>query len=95
MIAWWVAAVVPGASLRARGIAALAICFAVEASQLYHMPALDALRRTTVGHLVLGSGFDPRDLLAYMLGVLAATFLERTARRRSRGTLQRAERPES
>src|SRR5262245_26325057 len=52
MIAWWIAAFFPRASCRTRGIAALAICFAVELSQLYHAPALDELRRTMVGHLV-------------------------------------------
>ena len=84
MIAWWVAALVPRASLRTRAIAALAICFAVELSQLYHAPALDALRRTTAGHLVLGSGFDPRDFVSYALGVLAAALLERIVRKRGR-----------
>jgi hypothetical protein len=62
----------------------LAICFAVELSQLYHAPALDALRETTAGHLVLGSGFDPRDLIAYAAGVCAAALVDRMwlARRR-------------
>ena len=80
MIEWWVAAIAPGRSLRARSVAAVATCFAVELSQLYHTPALDMLRRTTVGQLTLGTGFDLRDFLAYALGVLAAAFLERTGR---------------
>lgn len=84
MIAWLVAAAVPGASLRTRAIAALAICFAVEFSQLVHGAALDALRHTMAGHLVLGSGFDPRDFFSYSLGVLAAALLERTVRGRGR-----------
>ena len=86
MIAWWVAALVPSASLRRRALVALAICVAVEVSQLFHTPALDTLRGTTAGHLVLGSGFDPRDLVAYTLGVLAAGVLERSVRRRVQGT---------
>jgi hypothetical protein len=81
MIAWWVAVLIPAASIRDRGFVALAVCFAVEASQLYHTPALDALRRTTFGALTLGTGFDPRDLLAYTLGVLAAGLFERMLRR--------------
>jgi hypothetical protein len=81
MIVWWIAALFPGASVRERGGAALAICFAVEVSQLYHTPALDALRRTTLGQLTLGSGFDPRDLAAYTLGVLAAMLFERSLQR--------------
>lgn len=76
MIAWWLGAIAPGAWLSRRAIAALAICFAVELSQLYHTPAIDALRETTLGHLVLGSGYDPRDLVSYAAGVLAAALLE-------------------
>jgi hypothetical protein len=53
-------------------------------SQLYHAPALDALRATRAGHLVLGSGFDARDLAAYTAGVAAAVLLERAVRRRGR-----------
>jgi len=84
MIAWLVAAAVPGASLRARAIAALSICFSVEISQRFHIPTVEALRHTFAGHLVLGSGFDPRDFFSYSLGVLAATLLERTVRGRGR-----------
>ncbi|HEU6451288.1 MAG TPA: DUF2809 domain-containing protein [Gemmatimonadaceae bacterium] len=76
MIAWWVGALVPNARLLSRSAAAYAICVVVEVSQLYHTPSLDALRATTMGHLVLGSGFDPRDLLAYALGVAAAVLVE-------------------
>ena len=78
MIAWWVGAIAPGKSLRARSVAAAMICFAVELSQLLHTPELDSLRRTTVGQLTLGSGFDVRDLLSYTVGVLAAALFERT-----------------
>lgn len=81
MIAWWVGAIVPTRSLRTRTVAAVAICFAVEASQLYHSPAIDTLRGTTVGQLILGSGFDVRDLFAYTVGVLTAACLEWVARR--------------
>lgn len=82
MLTWWVSALVPRMALGARAAVALAACFAVEVSQLYHAPALDALRGTTLGHLVLGSGFDPRDFAAYALGVLGAAALERAWRRR-------------
>ena len=81
MIAWCVGAIVPNRSLWTRGIAAVTICFAVEVSQLYHSAALDTLRGTTVGQLMLGSGFDVRDLLAYVVGVLAAASLEWIGRR--------------
>ena len=78
MIAWWVGAIAPGSSLLVRIVVAVAICFAVELSQLIHTPELDSLRRTTVGQLTLGSGFDVRDLLSYTVGVLAAALFERT-----------------
>ena len=77
MVAWGIAAVSPAIRLPWRAGGALAFCFVVEVSQLIHFPALDALRRTTAGHLVLGSGFDPRDFAAYAAGVLAAVILER------------------
>ena len=81
MIAWWVGAIAPGSSLPVRIIVATTICFAVELSQLLHTPELDSLRRTTVGQLTLGSGFDVRDLLAYAFGVFAAALIERTVLR--------------
>lgn len=40
-------------------------------------PGVSRRRPTTAGRLVLGSGFDPRDLVAYTLGVIAVAFLER------------------
>jgi hypothetical protein len=86
MIAWWVGAAAPTARLSRRAVMALAICFAVELSQLYHAPGIDALRETTLGHLVLGSGFDPRDFVSYAVGVLAAALLELVMVRRSAGT---------
>jgi hypothetical protein len=81
MIAWLIAAMAPQAALWSRVLVATGICFAVEASQLYHAPALDALRHTTMGALVLGSGFDARDLLAYTAGVLGAAAIERIGRK--------------
>jgi uncharacterized protein DUF2809 len=85
MIVWGVSAAAPVARPAARGLVALALCWTVEASQLLHTPALDAVRATTLGQLVLGSGFDPRDLVAYAAGVLAALLGEAVARRSARG----------
>jgi hypothetical protein len=84
MIAWWIGALSPSRRLGARAGLALAFCWAVEFSQLYHAPVLDAWRGTTMGHLVLGSGFDPRDLGAYAMGILAALMLEGALRVRAR-----------
>ena len=75
MIVWWIGVAVPRVALRTHAIAALAVCFAVELSQQFHTPMLDAIRRTVPGHLVLGSGYDPRDFVAYAAGVFAAALL--------------------
>jgi hypothetical protein len=82
MLAWWIGAVAPTLALRTRAALALSGCYAVEASQLYHTAGLDAVRRTMLGHLVLGSGFDPRDLASYAAGVLVALVCELWWRRR-------------
>jgi hypothetical protein len=75
MIVWWIGVAVPRVALRTRALGALVVCFAVELSQLFHTPMLDATRRTVPGHLVLGSGYDPRDFIAYAAGVFAAALL--------------------
>jgi hypothetical protein len=85
MLTWWVGAAAPRISPVARAAAALAGCWAVEASQLYRAPTLDGWRRTTLGHLVLGSDFDARDLVSYAVGVLIALLLELAVRHRAEG----------
>lgn len=82
MIFWWVGALLPSARPAARALLALAVCFAVEISQLYHPGWLDAIRATTLGHLVLGADYDARDLLAYLAGVLLSTVIDDAIRRR-------------
>ena len=84
MIVWWVSALAPTTRRRWRGATAYAVCAAVEAAQLLHTPGLDAVRATTLGHLVLGSDFDARDLLAYAAGVVAALLLDRAIVARGR-----------
>ena len=76
MMLWWVSAAAPGARLAIRSLAAYLICTGVELSQLYHAPALDAARATPLGQLVLGSGFEGRDLGSYAMGVMGAALLE-------------------
>ncbi len=49
--------------------AALAFAFVIEFAQLYQAPWINAIRATTLGHLVLGTGFQWWDLLAYAVGV--------------------------
>jgi Protein of unknown function (DUF2809) len=72
MIVWWIGVPLPRLDWRLHGASAFTICAVVEVSQLLHWPALDALRRLPLGHLVLGSDFDRRDLAAYAVGVLCA-----------------------
>jgi hypothetical protein len=72
----WFSVLWPRGSIGVRAVLAVSLCWIVEASQAYHTPSLDALRQTTVGQLVLGSGFDPRDLAAYALGVLFGALLQ-------------------
>lgn len=76
MMAWWVGALAPRARRLPRSAVALGICAAVEFSQLIHAPPMDAVRDSTVGHLILGSGFDPRDFAAYAIGIVVAALLE-------------------
>jgi NO-binding membrane sensor protein with MHYT domain len=54
----------------------LLFCYAIELSQLYQAPWINAIRSNTLGALVLGSGFLWSDLLAYAIGILSATLLE-------------------
>jgi uncharacterized protein DUF2809 len=82
MITAWIGAALPRTSWRSRALAALLVCWTVELSQAYHAPLIDAWRGTTLGHLVLGTDFDARDLGAYAIGVAAAVAIELAARRR-------------
>jgi hypothetical protein len=50
-------------------VAALALSYAVEVSQLYQAGWINAVRDTRVGSLVLGHGFLWSDLLCYTAGV--------------------------
>jgi Protein of unknown function (DUF2809) len=72
MIMWLVSAVYPRAAHTHRAGVAIAICWLVELSQQWRWDWLLALRAHPLGHLVLGSDFDARDLLAYTVGVAVA-----------------------
>ena len=85
MVVWALGVLAPSVRLRVRALAALGIAFAVEVSQLAHAPVLDWARQTTLGRLALGTGFDPRDFVAYSGGVVAALLAETAASRRERG----------
>lgn len=55
-----------------------AVCFAwsIEFLQLYHSPWIDEIRSNRLGHLVLGSGFNGPDLIAYLIGVAFGALAE-------------------
>jgi hypothetical protein len=72
----------PRAAIRRVGLAALGLCAAVEISQLYHAPWLDAIHATTPGRLVLGSGFLWSDLVCYAVGVVLGVAVDLALRRR-------------
>lgn len=74
----------PRWSTIATAVAALLVSYGVEFSQLYQASWINAIRQTTVGHLVLGIGFDPNDLIAYTVGVAAAASVELLASLRGR-----------
>jgi hypothetical protein len=80
MIYWLVASAAPSTGFWPRVIASLGICFAVEFSQLIQAEWLEAARSTSIGHLVLGSDYDSRDLLAYGFGAAAAGLPDRWLR---------------
>ena len=67
---------------RVHALCALALSFAVEFSQLYHAPWIDALRATAIGGLVLGWGFLWTDLLCYAAGIAVCFALDSLLRQR-------------
>ncbi len=66
----------PTARVSHRGAMALAFAYAIEFSQLYHAPSIDAVRRTTLGGLVLGFGFLRSDLVCYTFGVAMGAMID-------------------
>ena len=55
---------------------ALVLSCLVECFQLVQAPWITAIRATTLGHLVLGNGFDWLDLVAYVIGIGLAWTLD-------------------
>ena len=83
MIAAALSALLPGKASGTRYFIALLICYAVEFSQLWHTATLDQFRATRMGALMLGSGFDWRDLIAYACGIVMFAWLDQHAMFRS------------
>ena len=71
----------PRVSVPRAALAALGLSFAVEFSQLVHVPWLDALRAHRFGALLLGRGFLASDLLCYTVGAALAAGVDLAAGR--------------
>ena len=55
----------------------LLFCFSIEILQLVQMDWLIGLRKTTLGHYILGQGFLWLDLLCYIIGGLLAYIIDK------------------
>lgn len=66
----------PQASTARLAVFSFAISCAIELSQLYQAPWLNAIRHTTIGHLALGSTFSWFDIAAYTVGVLVGALAD-------------------
>ncbi len=87
MVFFGFAAAFPRASTLRVGLLALGFAWIIEFSQLYHAEWIDRIRAMRIGHLVLGSAFNPPDLLAYTAGVavgMGFEWLSRQPRTESR-----------
>jgi hypothetical protein len=71
-------------------LATLMVAYAIEGSQLYHAPWIDAIRDTRFGGLVLGYGFLWSDIICYTVGVALSLGLEHVAGVRSRSSRAQA-----
>jgi hypothetical protein len=75
VFAGWALVFPAGTTLRL-ALLALLTSFAVEFSQLLQTPWVVEVRRTSLGHLVLGSTYSPPDLVAYAVGALVAGWVD-------------------
>lgn len=77
LVALAVGLIEPATSARRMAIAAGTIAVLVEFSRLIHAPLLDTFRLSTAGALLLGRVFSLWNLVAYLVGTLAAATLDR------------------
>ena len=63
-------------NLKKTAIFALLFCFTIEFLQLYNAEWMLEIRRTTLGHYVLGQGFLWSDLGYYSLGIIMAFLMD-------------------
>ena len=55
----------------------LLFCFSIEILQLVQIDSLIAIRKTTLGHYILGEGFLWLDLLCYVIGSFTAYYFDK------------------
>lgn len=76
MVVWGLRLLAPRAPTKWIALVAFAVAVAVELSQLYRAPWIDAIRATRAGALALGQGFLWSDLACYAVGVLLAAAID-------------------
>jgi len=64
--------IVPRWSITVAALVATVLVALGEATQLVSIPWFDALRATTLGHLMFGRTFAVEDIVAYWIGILIA-----------------------
>ena len=69
------AAVLRWSIVIAAAVAAVLVALG-EATQIISIPWFDALRTTTLGHLIFGRTFAVEDIVAYWIGILLAALGE-------------------
>jgi hypothetical protein len=76
-----IACLQPNRGLMRTAIAASLLAISIEFSQLWHTPALDAFRSTTIGVLLIGRFFSWWDIVAYLFGIAAICLFDKVALR--------------
>lgn len=82
MVFWLLTLVRPSGEGRHLAAIAFAIAVAVEVSQRYHAPWIDAVRALPLGALALGQGFLWSDIACYLIGVMLAAWIDWSLRTR-------------
>jgi hypothetical protein len=77
MVFWCFCIVTPNAKTWKISLAAIVFSYAIEFSQFYNAPWIDAIRDTTLGGLILGFGFKFSDLVCYSMGILFGAIIHR------------------
>jgi hypothetical protein len=82
MVYFLLRAIVLRWSIVVSGVVAAVLVALGEATQLISIPWFDALRATTLGHLIFGRTFAMEDIVAYWIGILLAAAGEWSVARR-------------